>query len=469
MTNFKIIESRSKKILKYQDHIFKFNNNVNTRGKGTLWSCANEKCKAFVKVNSDNTKIIEANEKHEHTMSINTGKTNSSAHIASPRTSTSSSEADTEDIISPKIKTTKQDRNVVTQHTYTNLLPCDQSILSMGTPACANITQDNSTFNEITPHRPVNTIEDLRNQIRCLAQVIINKQIEIDELIKKSKKVDQELINKQNEIDRLMEKSKGDEKDMKDMIETIKVLEEANTCDKQTHSPGKPSRHTRRRLNRKQRKSIESINQTLETHNQTPDMSEYEVNIAAPVTQRNCVVIGDSQTRNLRNLLDKHSDQYNFKSYVSPGGNFTKVGVKCWKTDLENRDENTARNHLVIMAGTIDGFYDLDWKEIKQGFNKLKEISQNTYVTIILVPYNLKNKHISCNIYELNNAIYKYFKHVSNVEIVDTNAILNRPMFYRYDKYHLNDVGKNVLAHRILKSLYRLDTRLKRDPVGNFY
>uniref|UniRef100_A0A8D9FG07 FLYWCH-type domain-containing protein n=1 Tax=Cacopsylla melanoneura TaxID=428564 RepID=A0A8D9FG07_9HEMI len=192
MTNFKIIESRSKKILKYQDHIFKFNNNVNTRGKGTLWSCANEKCKAFVKVNNDNTKIIEANEKHEHTMSINTGKTNSSAHIASPRTSTSSSEADTEDIISPKIKTTKQDRNVVTQHTYTNLLPCDQSILSMGTPACANITQDNSTFNEITPHRPVNTIEDLRNQIRCLAQVIINKQIEIDELIKKSKKVDQE-------------------------------------------------------------------------------------------------------------------------------------------------------------------------------------------------------------------------------------------------------------------------------------
>ncbi|KAI5731603.1 hypothetical protein M8J77_015740 [Diaphorina citri] len=358
---------------------------------------------------------------------------------------------------------TKQNK---TTYDDNNLLPYNQSILSMGTPACNDLTQDNSTFNGITPHRPVITIEELRNQIHCLAQEIINKQILIDELTEKSRKDDQELANKQNQIDRLMEKSKGDEKDMKDMIETIRLLEKTSECANQSQCSNKPSKHTRRRMNRKKRKTVES-----QTQNQTVNDIN-NVNTAAPETRRNCVVIGDSQTRNLRNILDKHSDEYNFKSYVSPGGNFTKVlndGFKCWKAELENKDENKTHNHLVIMAGTIDGFYDLEWKNIKQGFRKIKEISQNTYVTIILVPYHLKNKRISFNMYQLNKAIFRYFKHVTNVEVIDTNAIVNRPMYYRYDGYHLNDVGKNVLAHSILKSLHRLDTSLKRDPVRNFY
>uniref|UniRef100_A0A8D8TIJ1 FLYWCH-type domain-containing protein n=1 Tax=Cacopsylla melanoneura TaxID=428564 RepID=A0A8D8TIJ1_9HEMI len=527
MDDFKIIGTRTKKILKYQNHVFKFNSTLSTRGKQTLWSCSTENCRAFVKIDQDGKRIVESNDKHEHNKSLKLKHSSKST----------SSESDLEEakldktcspnrsrkgpISNDSPSTTKTGTN--NQNTPIlpyNILPyssIDNSVLLVSTPGLNGTVPQNETINE-TP-RAKDEMGELKRQVDGLIQVIIKKE---------------------QEIDRLKDKSEADEKDMADMLHAIRSLEESQQKRKQdsnqdsydmenkftneinalnqtiaekeqiianknqvidslkaeinqirkmktqnTSLPkkinNKNSHKPKNKINGKEKppKPTIQLNETF-SEPEAPTQEEHtkkkvHKKIHSDSKKKTYIILGDSQARNVGQHMEKKSinDELKTRSYIGPGADLTRVmkcGLECWQEELARQEEN----QLVLFAGTIDCFCPLQWKNIKHSLQILKQISEKNHVTIILVPYSMNNRNFNTNAYELNKYIWNFFKLMKNVSMIDTNMVLNNQKFYKYDKYHLNELGKKILARKIynvieLKFESNEESGSMSHPVSNLY
>lgn len=445
MSNFKIIENRSKKILKYQDHIFKFNNAVNTRVQGTLWSCATERCKAFVKVNSDNTKILESNEKHEHTTSKNIGKKNSIDIISSPRTSTSSSEADAgELIISPKSTTSKQDQsNIVPvkenelKENQTNrnsgVLPFNQSILSVATPGLnATIRHIDSTFDE-TP-RVRDEVGELKRQVDGLIQEIINKQIEID---------------------RLKAKSEADDNDMKDMIRTIRMLEGV----KNIESTGNKTQDTDSKAT-KSKRNKQFNQQTVQSENHKIQDLERNKTINTQNTQVTRIgIFGDSHVRNLREQLQRElPNNYQVHAHFKPGGTFHEISNMFTQEDSDY-------DLIFVIAGTNDVCHS-SWTEVENAVYQISSTLKNKKVYLILPPPRGEETVVNHYIKTFNRSIKELTSTLDNINLVDISYVLDY-QHYAYDRLHLNRLGKIKLCKKISQIICKRESKVFKTYTSN--
>lgn len=512
MTDFKIIERKNKKILKYQNQVFKFNTTLNTRGKHTLWTCSTENCKAYVKLDRDGKKVIETNDKHEHNKTV---KRNSKS---------TSSESDPDDHFSDaknspinnKTKENNSPSSTRAKEAITPMLPFNsfnQSVLS----ALSVITPD---LNATQKH------DNTMNQTPQAQDVVQELKRQVDGLI-------QEIIKKQQEIDRLMDKSKADDKDMADMLQAIRSLE-ANNHDEETSeikkkmkndennfkqiiaekeeiilnkervitslkaeinqtknitSPQKTKKNRtcneknkteRKDINKKQNSttrpgkptlSLKATSIATEVHKQQ-EHSENTIN-EKKINKKTCIILGDSQSRNIGKYMENISvnDQLSVKSYVGPGADMAKVmegGLGCWQEELAEKKEN----QLVIFAGTIDCFHNLRWISIKQTIQKIKQISENNHVTIFLIPYSINDRFFNINAFKLNKFIFDNLRNERNVKLIDTNNIVYIPKYYKFDMYHLNNLGKRVLARTICNIITEQTGKVsysKPHPLPNLY
>uniref|UniRef100_A0A8D8Y9G0 Uncharacterized protein n=1 Tax=Cacopsylla melanoneura TaxID=428564 RepID=A0A8D8Y9G0_9HEMI len=232
----------------------------------------------------------------------------------------------------------------------------------------------------------------------------------------------------------------------------------------------------------KGRKDSKSTVQLNKTRNETVKPIQEERTRAkedgkfpAETKKKTYFILGDSQARNVGNhIANIHNNvESSFRSYVGPGADMTRVidcGLKSWREELVQKEEN----QLVIFAGTIDCCHPLQWKTIEQSLYKLKQISEKNHVTIILVPYSINNRYLNTNAYELNRYIWNFFKHVKNVSMIDTNNVINNHKFYKYDQYHLNELGRQILARKIYDVIeqniaYSHDPDMPHSSVSNLY
>lgn len=423
MTNFKIIENKSKIILKYQDHIFKFNNTVNTRGQGTLWSCAIEKCRAFVKVNYDRSKIVESNEKHEHAMSSNAGKRDSD--ISSPRTPTSSKESDVGEIvlISPEKKTTKEEKKKTEGNAQQNdnknkaQLPFNQSIISVATPGLNAAFTNDSTYEE-TP-RARDEVGELKKQVEGLIQEIINKQLEID---------------------RLNEKSKADEKDMEDMIRTIRILEGVKSINTNKNS---------RKQDQNITASSSKAKQIERTDSNVASPNNHTLKKLEPVNTRNVSrigIFGDSHVRNLWEQLQKElQGNFHVHAHFKPGGTFQVIADMFTEEDMKY-------DHIFVIAGTNDICHST-WTEVVNAIYQISAKMKNKKIHLILPPPRGEKTTMNQYIKTFNQSIKQLTFSLDNVNCVDISYLLQY-QHYAYDKLHLNRIGKIRLCRKIKQIIY---------------
>uniref|UniRef100_A0A8D9E7M3 FLYWCH-type domain-containing protein n=1 Tax=Cacopsylla melanoneura TaxID=428564 RepID=A0A8D9E7M3_9HEMI len=473
MKDFKLIETRTKRIIKYQNQVFRYCSTSNTRGQPTLWECTVGKCPAFVKLNNDNSKIIKTNEKHNHanTSSMGEGRTST----ASTSGSSSSSASESNQLNSPCVSCInsldsnheEEDPNVSSEtikaiYDTEKLLPVNQSILSFGTPAIdvtnntINMTvnsANSTTFSETPQIR--DTVKDLRFQIHSLAQEIINKQIIIDNLNEKAE-------NNEAELKRLRYKSDEDDKVIKEMIESIRILEAIKTNNKQiiprdvpktNNYNSNPINQITKTINKKPShkkdqnivadpsKAASHVKTTTPTvgNTATNTCQDTKKSSAAAVTR--LVVFGDSHVRNLRIHLEKElPDSYKIHTHFKPGGTFQEVANSLSKHDLQYE-------RIIVMAGTNDICHS-SWADVEKAVLKISEMFKHRKVYLVLVPHRGEWSIINKYVKIFNRNLKFLANRLNNVNCIEISYLLKYEDFCR-DKIHLNKRGKVKICEKL--------------------
>lgn len=438
MSNFKIIETRTSKIIKFNNNVYKFKAVTNTREKNNLWSCSLENCRAFIKLNNDNTRLLETNEKHEHAISHRkTSEDGTSSNGGTPtigtpnreRTFTSSpaslsdsspkgsTQGSPKNLGQPKdVKSTSKtdpETNIPTpvdtrSLDFRNLLPTDQSILSVGTPAL-DVTSGDSTFNG-TPQARDNS-KELKFQIQCLAQEIINKQVEID---------------------RLKNKSLEDDQIIREMIQTIRILE-----DSQNPVTSKQKGEVNQSRNPKQ--------QSRKPDNTSAVVASGEgnTNMMLSNQQKKTLIglYGDSHVRDLRTHLGKELPHtYDIHAHFKPGGTFQEVANNMSEADLKY-------DKICVIAGTNDVCHST-WTEVENAVVQISSIFKNREIFFVLTPprgeKTIMNKYVKI----FNKNIKTLAKSLGNITCIEIGYLLRFHDFL-HDKLHLNRNGKVKLCKKI--------------------
>ncbi|KAI5709210.1 hypothetical protein M8J76_012811 [Diaphorina citri] len=412
---FTLIATRTKKIIKFQNQIFRFGSTCNTRDKSTIWNCAVENCPAFIKLSKDESKIIKNNNKHKHSSNGYSGEVRgsdtTSTSSSSPRRSDVGSISSSNPRISPCVSRTtsldkstsasllsdsnQEDPNVSTESTETvvhastfdaaSLLPDNHSFLSMGTP-----TTDlsiNSTFGTTPLVR--DQTKDLRFQIHSLTQEIINKQIQINNLNKKAEQNREELERMktkaeldESELRRLKLKSEEDDKIIKEMIESIRTLE---GIPERKKSGGKltnrPTTSKQKKKNTEEsQKTISNKTVASRCNNSSSDggngnkaqervqfsnRSKTRWTPSAEERNTGLVVLGDSHVRNMRTQLEKELPvSFKIHAHFKPGGTYQEIANSISSNDLEYEK-------VFVMAGTNDICHS-SWTEVENAVIEIR-------------------------------------------------------------------------------------------------
>lgn len=438
--NFKIIETRTSKVIKLNNNVYKFKSATNTREQNNIWSCTFDSCRAFLKLNNDNTKIIETNEKHEHALSHRkTGEDKSPSNSGTPtngtptrtRTFTSSSSSSSEHdpkgtpLESPKNpsknlndKSTPLAVSDIRIFDSRSLLPTNQSIISVDTPVL-NYTSTESTFNGTLQVTECTT--DLKFQIQCLTQEIINKEMEII---------------------RLKDKSTEDDKIIKQMIQTIRILEatQPDHSSKETYEPRKPNQS-----------SLQKCISVAETSKGTPAVTDQR--------QRTLVgLFGDSHVRNLRTLLVKQLPHtYDIHAHFKPGGTLQEVANNLG-------EDNLKFDKICVIAGTNDVCHST-WTQVENAILQIRATFKDREIMYVLTPprgeKSIMNKYIKI----FNNNVKDLIKKLDNVSWIEVSYLLKYEDFV-FDKIHLNRMGKIKLCKTICKHILRNKQKYKKRNDG---
>lgn len=459
---FKIIETRTKRIIKYQNQVFRFASTSNTRDQPTLWECAVENCPALLKLNKERNKIIKSNDKHKHSnggpmgerRSSITSSTSDSSHHSS--TSVSRSNSLDENLVPG---TEQQDPNVSTETVIASsnfdtevLLPNNETILSIGTPAI-DVTANSSTFNETPLMR--DTTKDLKYQIHCLTQEIINKQIQIDRLHERTLQDKEELDRlkhktelDEDELKRLRFKSEEDDKVIKEMIENIRVLESLKPKKSLVHD-SMNKQYNKKNNNQvtqptNMKKTYAEVSQAKEQSTRAVSRASTSMNITTSTIVRKttrCVIFGDSHVRNLRSQLEKElPGSYEIHTHFKPGATFQEVANSISSTDLDYEK-------IFVMAGTNDVCHST-WSEVENAILEISSKFKHTKVFLILVPprgeKSIMNKYVAI----FNKNLKFLVEKVNNLEFIEISYLLNHQDFCT-DRLHLNRRGITKLCKKI--------------------
>ncbi|KAI5755978.1 hypothetical protein M8J77_021154 [Diaphorina citri] len=162
-----------------------------------------------------------------------------------------------------------------------------------------------------------NEVAALKEQVQALVQKVMDKQVEID---------------------RLVEKTTEDDKIMKEMIQSIRILEgEAKKNEKSL------STHRKQKITSTNSKSIKKDNIPIPLADKASSPS------ASGTTKRtkNCLILGDSHVRDLKHFLKTNKPyKYEFHVKFQPGARFREVS--------ELHVANKPYDDIVIIAGTND-------------------------------------------------------------------------------------------------------------------
>uniref|UniRef100_A0A8D8X0G9 Uncharacterized protein n=1 Tax=Cacopsylla melanoneura TaxID=428564 RepID=A0A8D8X0G9_9HEMI len=430
--------------IKFQNHIFRFRSTSSTRDQSTLWECAVDNCPAHVKLNKDNSKIIKSNDKHKHSNSGPGGEhrrsdaasTSDSSQNSSPSLSRMNSLNETSVPVAKQADPNNSTETVVAASTFDseNLLPDNQSILSMGTPATDIST---NTFNgnnstSIFSATPLvrDQTKDLRFQIHSLTQEIINKQIQIDNLNEKAEQDREELERIKNkaefdeaELKRLRFKSEEDDKIIKEMIESIRTLEGL---------PDKKNSNTKLKngpTTTKQKKmSSEKCQTVISPRCAIPPRAPREVqfsntnkSISTPTTEARTtrlVVFGDSHVRNLKNHLEKElPGSYQIHTHFKPGGTFQAIANSISSNDLKYEK-------VFVMAGTNDVCHS-SWTEIENAVIEISTMFKDRTVFLVVVPQRGENCIMNKYVNIFNKNLKLLARRLCNVECIEINHIFD--------------------------------------------
>lgn len=528
MEDIKIIETRTKKVLKYKNQIFKFISTSNTQDQHTVWECAVDKCTAFVHLSNDRNKILKSNETHDHSSSgparrtqktTSTSSQSSSSNVSRSNSLDSNPASTEHDIANSSTATvihvastnsTKEIKEVklnpdnstnfntdnselidnselkfnnesivpiisTPSLDYSNLLPDNHSIVSMNTPTnmtnfISNLTTNStksSTFNE-TPQIHNDITKDTTFQIHSLIQEIINKQIIINNLNEQIEKDNQQLdtMKRKNEHDetelnKLRYKSDEDDKIIKDMIETIRLLEglksknnlnqsDASNNNKKIQKEKNKQISSIQKDNNKQTSSIEhresEISKTRVTSSQNmtrllqkPSTSKLPSTV--PKTPCNLVVFGDSHVRNLRVHLERElPGSYKIFTHFKPGGTLQEIANSMI-------DDKMTYEKIFVMAGTNDVCFS-NWTEVENAIVKISQAHKDKKIFLILVPprgeKSIMNKYIKI----FNRNIKILANRLNNIQCIEIGYFLNHRDFC-HDKLHLNRYGQIKLCKKI--------------------
>ncbi|CAA2991208.1 Hypothetical predicted protein, partial [Olea europaea subsp. europaea] len=157
------------------------------------------------------------------------------------------------------------------------------------------------------------------------------------------------------------------EENVRRLIESIKTMEQRSLADEelilemkdeinklknnqnsiQTNENVKISKNLRRKNNRRARHSLStsssSPNNVDETDSEQANNENVKINPAD--NRKKCIILGDSQARNMRKYIENQDNlgQFAFNSYVGPGAGLAKVisgGLECWSSEMNLQNPN---------------------------------------------------------------------------------------------------------------------------------
>lgn len=447
----------NKNYIEYEGHRYRYSNPLKSK-KGKNWKCVTTKCIATLKseIDSSGNTVYTTRYAHDHSPPIIVPKRKSavekrdstSSHSSSTSSSSKSSSSfrisingggglnsvnsgrsynmpdlreklisqttnnqapisssswDTKFTVTPQI-TTHRDRSLLSQGNEISILPCNQSVLSVGTPAVISSLTD-STFSGTPLLQP--TAAELRKQVDALVQEIIRKELTIEKLQRKSDEDDQVI---------------------KDMLQSIKVLEGAKiSCADNT-------------VKTSFRQIVPEIIPI------PPEPQAARQPLRSSTAAKNIRILGDSHARNLKELLSKElPSTYNVHVNFKPGGTYQDV------VNLASSSDPPA-DHVFVLAGANDVCRS-DWISVENAIYDLTAKFETSQIHLVLT----LNRASSPSFNKYINIFNKHVKHLTrklhNVSYVDTHFLF-RYSDYTHDNLHLNRLGKIKLCRKIRQAIF---------------
>ena len=179
-----------------------------------------------------------------------------------------------------------------------------------------------------------------------------------------------------------------------------------------------------------------------------------EKSSARHIKGRKIIVIGDSHAKgcaaNIKHILGNTDE---VTGYVSPGAKLENITTKASKEITELTKKDT----VVIWGGTND----IAKNESEKGLlhlSKFVELYKNTNVTIVSAPRRHDLAITSCvnvEVDKFNRKLHKKMRIFEHAKVID--SVSQRECYTRHG-LHLNSIGKEQMAHRIIDQIKNLST-----------
>lgn len=192
--------------------------------------------------------------------------------------------------------------------------------------------------------------------------------------------------------------------------------------------------------------SLPTQNCSKKSSNKNECLSTERIDGANKETQENIYLIGDSIAASIKNIIVQKSPR---DTHII---DFTRGGATIGSVDSAFHMDISTNDKAVMIVGTND-LFKTQWDSIKKAFesmmNKLQRC-KTVYIIQICRRYDIPriNKHIT----KLNTRIKHLVKTCKNVQVVNTKYIKYDQL--SEDGIHLNNIGKNKLAHKIVTSMF---------------
>uniref|UniRef100_A0A8D8VQQ9 Uncharacterized protein n=1 Tax=Cacopsylla melanoneura TaxID=428564 RepID=A0A8D8VQQ9_9HEMI len=161
---------------------------------------------------------------------------------------------------------------------------------------------------------------------------------------------------------------------------------------------------------------------------------------------KNVYLIGDSIAASIKNIIVQKSPTDTHIVDFSRGG--ATIGSVSKAFQMEVLKEDMA----ILIVGTND-LFRTKWDEIKTAFvSMLNKLQKCKTVFIVQICRRYDTPRINKHITKLNTRIKHLVKTWNNVKIIHTKYIKYENV--SEDGIHLNNTGKNKMAHKIITSLF---------------